>query len=117
MHSINIARPVFSTPSADSLPVKHRCSLEAEQQKGIEKNISTGDVVDDVLCKKTAHQRAVKLFLMIFPLQTRMFKVGPKDNEHPLLVAAKKELLGTDDKTTLEQVCVNFRLYSQRLHL
>ena len=92
------------TLSPESLPVKHRCSLEAEQQQGIEKNSSTGDVVDDVLCKKTGRHRAVKPFLMKFPLQTRMFKVGPKDDEHPLLVAAKKELLGTDDTTTLEQV-------------
>ena len=30
--------------------------------------------------------------------------LGPKDEDHPLLVAAKKELLGTDDRTTLEQV-------------
>ena len=43
--------------------------------------------------------------------------MGPKDDEHPLLVAAKKELLGTDDTTTLEQVCVKLRLYSQRPHL
>ena len=35
-----------------------------------------------------------------------MSTVGPKDGDHPLLVAAKKELLGTDDSTTLEQVMV-----------
>ena len=45
------------------------------------------------------------------PFQTRYvgYKVepkGPKDEDHPLLVMAKKELLGTDNSTTLEQVVV-----------
>ena len=34
-------------------------------------------------------------------------RVGPKDDEHPMLVAAKKELLGTDDTTTLEKVPIS----------
>lgn len=33
----------------------------------------------------------------------RVHPYGPKDTDHPALVAAKKELLGTDNTTTLEQ--------------
>ena len=31
-------------------------------------------------------------------------KVTPQDTEHPLIVRAKKSLLGTDENTTLEEV-------------